>query len=128
MSFPNESNRWTVILNVTYHGWERKKKIQPRLSKTALVGSFFTCLSYWKISDLHLVQKKRIVLKNCVKNHSEIILTILCRIPHTHISASAKTLQIKILLLSAARLFSLRSVSHVKYSTFRKRRFRWCSL
>ena len=38
-------------------------------------------------SDLHLVPeevyKKRIVLKDCVKNHLKMFLIELCRIPHT---------------------------------------------
>ena len=39
------------------------------------------------------------------------------------ISASVKTLKIKLLPLSAAKLFSLRSAAHVKYRTLRKRSF-----
>ena len=63
-----------LTLNVGRHGCLKSLKQQ-----------FFTCLSDWKTSELHLVPRnfynKRIVVKNCVKTHLKIIK--LCGIPHT---------------------------------------------
>ena len=126
-----------MFLNVTYHGWETKKNFHSRSSKMALIGIVFPFLFYWKTSDLHLVPlyytKKRIVLNNCVKNHSKMFLIVSCRIPHRHRKRSSLLLQ-KLyksnfyLYQQSGLLIYLRSVSHVKYSILRKRRFHWCSL
>ena len=102
-----------------HHGWTTKKIFRSR------TVAFFTFLSYWKTLDFHLVPEyfhgKGIVLKNCVKNHFEIFLIKLCWIPQKRIVyASIKTLQIELLPSSAANLFTLRSISHIKYSTLRK--------
>ena len=56
MSFPNKITA-KLILNVAHHGSETKKIFHSRSSKLALNGFFFTFLSYWKTSDLHLVLK-----------------------------------------------------------------------
>ena len=53
----------------TMVGWQRKVFVVDHLKRPEM--TFFTILSYWKTSDLHLIlddfYKKRIGLKNCVK-------------------------------------------------------------
>ena len=91
---------------------------------------FFTFLSNWKTSALHLVQEdfynKVTVVKNCVKNHLKIFLSKSCksciqtendRLCFYKSSSNQNFTFIKV------KCFILRSFLHIKYSKLRKRSF-----
>ena len=101
-----------LILNVAYHGWETKKFFHSRLPKTALCRIFLT---------FYLTEKMNCIKELCQKSFINILNYIMQNYAYMQEKiTSVKTLQIKLLPLSAAMLFTLRSVLHVKYSLFRK--------
>ena len=74
----------------------------------------------------YLTEKMNYIKELCQKPFENILNCIMQNFTYTQekiISVSVKTLQIKLLTLSAARLFNLRSILHVKYSTLRKQSF-----
>ena len=79
MSFHSENNRNTD-LKCRPPRLGDEEIFHSRSPKMALNGISFTFLSYRKISDLYLipegVYKKRMILKNCVKSHLKIFLTM----------------------------------------------------
>ena len=93
-----------LTLNVGRHGWERTKNFHSILPKTVSNGIFLLVYSTEKHEEIYLVPgdfyNKRSVLKNC-KNSFENILNHILRnsanLQKRIISASIKTLQIKIL-------------------------------
>ena len=78
---------------------------------------YTTFLSYWKKNCIRELRQKSFenILNYIMLNSAYMLEKI--------ISASAKTLKIKLLPLSAPKLFSLRSATHVKYRTLRKLSF-----
>ena len=85
-----------------------------RLPKTALNTIFLA---------FGLTGKTTCIKELCQKSHENILNYIMQNSTYTQkkiISASEKTLQIKLFSLSPAMLFTLRSILLVKYSNFRK--------
>ena len=97
----------------TNPSWPTKKNFHSRSPKITFNCISFTFLSYWKPPDLHLILlKKRILWKRVFikKNWKSSV-----KKDHTCRKGSSlfflKTVQIKLLTLSAAKYFSLRSIS-----------------
>ena len=91
-----------LILNVAYHGW-KMKIFHSRLPKLALNGNFLA---------FDLTGKTTCITGLCQKSFKNILNYIMQNSTYTQekiISASVKTLQIKLFLLSPAMLFTLRS-------------------
>ena len=106
-----------LILNVAYHGWEKKKIFYSRSPKAALNSIFL---------PFYLTEKANCMKELCQKSFENILHDIMWNSAYMQekiISGSIKTLQIRLLPLSAAMLFTLGSVSHVKNSTHRKTKF-----
>ena len=108
-----------LTLNVGRHGCLKSLKQQ-----------FFTCLSDWKTSELHLVPRnfynKRIVVKNC-KNSFENnqIMRNSAYLQKRIISASIKILQIK--LLSSRLMFNnLTKLTKILLSSRKKINIKGC--
>ena len=104
-----------LILNVTHHGLRTLKMFHSRLPKTAL-AMFFTSLSYWKHQICILYQKtfmeKELNERTVWKSFNDILFQIMWNSAYSQkriISACIKTLQFKLLPLSAAKWFILRS-------------------
>ena len=89
-----------LILNVAYHGWEMKV-FRSRLPKMALNSNFLA---------FDFTEKTTFIM--CQKSFKTILNYIMQNSTYTQekiISASVKTLQIKLFLLSPTMLFTLRS-------------------
>ena len=111
-----------LIINIVHHGLGVKKIFSSRLPKTALNCGFL--LFYLNEKTDCILYQKAFLKKNCVEElRKKSIEKIMWDSTYTQkriISAFIKALQMK-LVPSAGTQFTLRSVSHIKYITHRKR-------
>ena len=111
-------------MNVVHHGLGVNKIFSSRLPKTSLNFGFYIFILLKK-HQICVFYQKAFLKKNCVKElHKKLIEKIMWDSTYTQkkiISAFiGLALQMK-LLPSAGTQFTLRSISHIKYITHRKR-------
>ena len=120
---------FTLSSEDTHIGQAKNKIFCSRSPKMVLNGIFFYLFIFLLFftflkTHFHLVPENFNQKSLVLTNHLKIYLMKLFGIPHSSRKKSPllsmKTLQIKLLCLSAAMQLTIRSISHIKYNTLRK--------
>ena len=110
--------------NIAHHGWVTKKIFTLDRLKS-LTNISFTFLLYWN-TQICILNYKTFMKKNSIKElHPKSFKNKLCGFQYKRRKGSSLLLKKlpKSKFWSTANYFTLKSIFHIKYSTFRKQSF-----